>query len=116
MLSQKREHAPRRDQLPARLPHIRPHRLPGPLTLHAYNTAPSATRQARTYKIFSTLLELTLLELGCPLSQLAQMLASLPVVGSALPPAGEVPVAWPIPISCAMGTVTAWRLVGAPAR
>jgi hypothetical protein len=31
---QEREHAPRRDQLPARLPHIRPGQLSRPLTLH----------------------------------------------------------------------------------
>jgi hypothetical protein len=47
------------------------------------------------------------LELGCPLCQLAQVVAPVPVVGSALPAVGEALGAWPIPISWAMGTVTA---------
>src|SRR5262249_3408729 len=55
VLSQERKHAPSRDQLPARLPHIQPGRLCGPLTLHASNTARQLPSKARTYKIFSGL-------------------------------------------------------------
>jgi hypothetical protein len=47
VLGKEREHAPGRNQLPTCLPHIQPSRPPGPLTLHAYNTARQHPPQAR---------------------------------------------------------------------
>ena len=66
-----------------------------------HTTRPATLRRNLLDKTYSQL------ELGRPLFQLAQVLAPVPAVGSALPAVGEAPGAWSIPISWAMGTVTA---------
>lgn len=56
MLGRKSEHTADRDQLPAGLPHIRPHQLPGPLTLDARNTGPNSTEPGPESGILRSLL------------------------------------------------------------
>ncbi|MFI9590533.1 transposase [Nonomuraea sp. NPDC052265] len=55
MLGQEREHAPRRNQLPAGLPHIRPDQFPAPLALHIDESDPSPTARPEP-NIFSGVL------------------------------------------------------------